>query len=94
MNPSDILKELKSLVETISGSPAYYMKGRGKGVAVLVPAKNVPEIKAFCALHTDSLGDVSILNSDSCYVPLGAFHPLTIISDIHPKEGVLTRGIL
>lgn len=101
MRRYDVLIQLVNLVSDLSGnkayftgvdSEAYYVGGHAE-VVVLASAKIMPEIKAFCMLYQDILKDVTFIPSDICYVPSIAYIFSDIISDIHPENGIFTRGM-
>ena len=92
MSRTEIITDLVLLVESLTNTEALYVGGKTLEVTVIVPAKIMPEVKAFCAIHQDILGDTHFIADDICYIPLSSI-PTEIVSSIPPVQGVISNGM-
>lgn len=92
MNRTEIITDLVLLVESLTNTEAFFLRGRIQEVTIIVPAKFMPEVKAFCAIHQDILGAIHLIPSDICYIPLSNI-PTEIVSAITPIQGVISKGM-
>ena len=95
MNPSDkytqIVTDLVLLVESLTDTEAFFMQG-SRGITVIVPAKFMPEVKAFCTIHQDVLGDIYFIPDDICYIPVSSIKT-AIITATPAIGGVISKGM-
>lgn len=95
MNPSDkyaqIITDLVLLVESLTNTEAFFMRGT-PGVTVIVPAKIMPEVKAFCTIHQDILGGTHFIPDDICYIPVTSIST-AIVSATPAIGGVISKGM-
>lgn len=92
MSRTEILTDLVLLVESLTNTEAFFMSGKIPEVTIIVPAKFIPEVKAFCAIHRDMLGAVHFIPADICYVPISNINT-AIVSAITPIKGVISNGM-
>ena len=92
MSRTEIITDLVLLVESLTNTEALYVGGKTLEVTVIVPAKIMPEVKAFCAIHQDILGTPHFIADDICYIPLSSI-PTEIVSSIPPVQGVISNGM-
>ena len=92
MSRTKIITDLVLLVESLTNTEAFFIGGKISEVTVIVPAKIMPEVKAFCAIHQDILGAIHLIPSDICYIPLPSI-PTEIVSAITPIKGVISNGM-
>ena len=91
MSRTEIITDLVLLVESLTNTEAFFMRGTS-GITVIVPAKFMPEVKAFCAIHQDILGTTHFIPDDICYIPLTNINT-AVISATAPIQGVISRGM-
>ena len=91
MSRTKIITDLVLLVESLTNTEAFFIRGTS-GITVIVPAKFMSEVKAFCAIHQDILGAIHLIPSDICYIPLSSI-PTEIVSAITPIKGVISNGM-
>ena len=92
MSRTEIITDLVLLIESLTNTEAFFIRGRIQEVTIIVPAKFMPEVKAFCAIHQDILGAIHLIPSDICYIPLSSI-PTAIISATAPIQGVISNGM-
>ena len=92
MSRIEIIIDLVLLVESLTNTEAFFIGGRTKEVTVIVPARFMPEVKAFCAIHQDILGAIHLIPSDICYIPMSSIST-AIVSAITPIKGVISNGM-
>lgn len=92
MSRTEIITDLVLLVESLTNTEAFFMSGKIPEVTIIVPAKFIPEVKAFCAIHRDILGAVHLIPADICYVPLSSIST-AIVSSITPVQRVISNGM-
>ena len=92
MSRTKIITDLVLLVESLTNTEAFFIGGKITEVTVIVPAKFMSEVKAFCAIHQDILGAIHLIPSDICYIPLSSI-PTEIVSAITPIKGVISNGM-
>lgn len=88
---TQIITDLVLLVESLTNTEAFFMQGT-RGVTVIVPAKIMPEVKAFCTIHQDILGDTHFIPDDICYIPVTSINT-AIVSATPAIGGVITKGM-
>ena len=91
MSRTEIITDLVLLVESLTNTEAFFMRG-ASGITVIVPAKFMPEVKAFCAIHQDILGTTHFIPDDICYIPLTNINT-AVISAIPAIKGIISRGM-
>lgn len=92
---TEIITDLILLVESLTNTEAFFARGiRGinSAVTIIVPAKIIPEVKAFCAIHQDILGATHLIPDDICYIPLSSI-PTEIVSATPAIQGVISKGM-
>ena len=89
---TEIITELGLLIESLTNTEALYVGGKTLEVTVIVPAKIMPEVKAFCAIHQDILGDTHFIAGDICYIPLSSIKT-AIVSAAPVIQGVISQGM-
>lgn len=89
---TEIITDLVLLVESLTNTEAFFMSGRTTGITVIVPAKIMPEVKAFCAIHQDILGGTHFIADDICYIPLSSIST-AIVSATPAIGGVISKGM-
>ena len=92
MSRTEIITDLVLLIESLTNTEAFFIRGRIPEVTIIVPAKFMPEVKAFCTIHQDILGTTHFISSDICYIPLSSI-PTAIVSAITPIKGVISNGM-
>ena len=92
MSRTEIITDLVLLIESLTNNEAFFITGRIPEITIIVPAKIMPEVKAFCAIHQDILGAIHLIPSDICYVPLSSIST-AIVSVIPPIKGVISKGM-
>ena len=92
MNRTEIITDLVLLIESLTNTEAFFVRRRIPEVTIIVPAKFIPEVKAFCAIHQDILGTPHFIADDICYVPLPNIST-AIISATPPIKGVISKGM-
>lgn len=88
---TEIITDLVLLIESLTNTEAFFMGGP-RGVTVIVPAKIMPEVKAFCTIHQDILGDTHFIPDDICYIPVSSINT-AIVSATPAIHGVISRGM-
>lgn len=86
-----IITDLVLLVESLTNTEAFFTRGTS-AVTIIVPAKIMPEVKAFCTIHQDILGATHFISGDICYIPLSSMNT-AIVSAIPPIQGVISKGM-
>ena len=89
---TEIITDLVLLIESLTNTEAFFIRGRIPEVTIIVPAKIMPEVKAFCAIHQDILGTTHFIADDICYIPLSSINT-AIISATAPIQGVISNGM-
>lgn len=92
MSYTEIITDLVFLIESLTNSEAFFLSGRTPGITIIVPAKIMPEIKAFCAIHQDTLDVTHFIPDDICYIPVSSIGT-AIVSSITPIQGVISKGM-
>ena len=92
MSRTEIITDLVLLVESLTNTEAFFIGGKIPEVTIIVPAKIMPEVKAFCTIHQDVLGTTHFIADDICYIPLSSINT-AIISATAPIQGVISRGM-
>ena len=92
MSRTEIITDLVLLIESLTNTEAFFIRGRDSEITIVVPAKIIPEVKAFCAIHQDILGTPHFIADDICYIPLSSI-PTEIVSSITPIKGVISNGM-
>lgn len=88
---TEIITDLVLLIESLTDAEAFFMGGP-QGVTVIVPAKIMPEVKVFCALHGDTLGNAHFIPDDICYIPVSSIST-AIVSAAPAIGGVISKGM-
>lgn len=92
MSRTEIIADLVLFVESLTNTGAFFMGGRASGITIIVPAKFMPEVKAFCAIHQDILGTTHFIPDDICYIPVSSIDT-AIISATPIIKGVISKGM-
>ena len=92
MSRTKIITDLVLLVESLTNTEAFFIGGKIPEVTIIVPAKFMPEVKAFCAIHQDILGTTHFIPDDICYIPLTNINT-AVISAIPAIKGIISRGM-
>lgn len=91
-NRTEIITDLVLLVESLTNTEAFFLGGSTPEITVIVPAKIMPEVKAFCTIHQDILGVTHFIPDDICYIPLSSINA-AIVSATPAIQGVISRGM-
>lgn len=86
-----IITDLVLLIESLTDAEAFFLQGPLR-ITVIVPAKIMPEVKAFCALHEDTLGNAHFIPDDICYIPVSSIGT-AIVSATPAIGGVISKGM-
>lgn len=89
---TEIITDLVLLIESLTNTEAFFIMGRIPEVIIIVPARFMPEVKAFCTIHQDILGATHFIPDDICYIPVASIST-AIVSAIPPIQGVISKGM-
>ena len=92
MSRTEIITDLVLLVESLTNTEAFFIRGRDSEITIVIPAKIMPEVKAFCTIHQDILGTPHFIADDICYIPLSSM-TTAIISATPAIKGVISKGM-
>lgn len=87
----EIVTDLVLLIESLTNTEAFFRRGTS-AVTVIVPARFMPEVKAFCTIHQDILGTTHFIADDICYIPLSSIST-AIVSSTPAIQGVISKGM-
>ena len=90
MSRTKIITDLVLLVESLTNTEAFFIRGRDSEITIIVPVKIMPEVKAFCAIHQDILGITHFIAGDICYIPLSNIKT-EIVSAAPVIKGVISN---
>lgn len=92
MSRTEIITDLVLLIESLTNTEAFFRRGKSSEITIVVPARFIPEVKAFCVIHQDILGATHFIADDICYIPLSSIST-GIISSTHAINGVISKGM-
>lgn len=89
---TEIITDLVLLIESLTNTEAFFVGGKTREITVIVPAKFMPEVKAFCTIHQDILGATHFIPDDICYFPISSIST-AIVSATPAIQGVISKGM-